>query len=114
PARVAEAPLARGGLRGLRLLPVVAVPVVLLALLGVGEDLVSFADLLEASLGGRVAGIQVWMVLTGQLAIGLPDVLVGRRAGHAENPVVVLLGCCHGPSPPGRRARRGPRPRFSL
>ena len=75
--------------------------VVLLALGRVAEHVVGGRDLLEAVLGARVG---VGVVLLGQLAVGLADLLVGRRVGHPEHLVVVLLEPltlgCHGRSPP--------------
>ena len=49
--------------------------VVLLALLGVRERVVGLLDLLEALLGRAVAGVAVGVVLAGQLAVGLLDLL---------------------------------------
>src|SRR6185436_13138229 len=55
--------------RGLLVLPPVrAELVVLLALVGVAEDLVGLVDLLELRLGGLVARIDVRVMLAGQLA----------------------------------------------
>ena len=44
--------------------------VVHLAFLGVREDFVGFLNLLELLFGGFVAGIQVRVILAGQLAVG--------------------------------------------
>ena len=55
--------------------------VVLLALLGVADDVVGLGDRLEAVLGGLVARVGVGVVRTGELAVGLLD--VGRRASLA-------------------------------
>ena len=68
--------------------PVLADLVVLLALVGVTEDVVGRADLLEAVLGARV-GVRV--VLLGQLPVGARDLLVGGRRDDPEHLVVVLL-----------------------
>jgi hypothetical protein len=57
--------------------------VVLLALVGVGEDVVGVLDLLKALLGFLVAGIGVGVVAPCQLAVGLLDLL---RGGGARNP----------------------------
>ena len=62
--------------------------VVLLALVGVAEDVVGRRDLLEALLVTRV-GVRV--VLLGQLAVGAGDLLGRGRLGHAQDLVVVLL-----------------------
>src|SRR5207247_6493963 len=51
--------------------------VVLLALLRVTHDVVGGLDLLEALLGLLVAGVAVRVILPGELAIGLLD-LLGR------------------------------------
>src|SRR5262249_1020890 len=64
--------------------------IVLGALVGIGEHSVSLADLLEALLGARVAGILVWMVLTGEGAVGLLQRGVVGVARDAEDLVVVL------------------------
>ena len=51
--------------------------VVLLALVGVAEDVVGGGDLLEAVLRARV---RVRVVLLGELAVGAAQLLVGRRS----------------------------------
>ena len=68
--------------------PVLADLVVLLALLGITEDVVRRADLLEAVLGARVG---VGVVLLGQFPVGARDLLVGGRGDDPEHLVVVLL-----------------------
>src|ERR1035437_6869515 len=50
--------------------------VVMRALLGVGENRVSFAAFLEALFGARIVRIAVGMVLQSELAIGALDFLV--------------------------------------
>ena len=47
-------------------------------------------DLLEALLGGRVARIAIRMVLTGELAVGLLDLVRRGRTRHAQDLVGVL------------------------
>ena len=69
--------------------PVVAVLVVGGARLGVGQHLVGGADLLEALLGLGVAGVYVRVVLAGELAEGIANVLVRCRTRDAEDRVVV-------------------------
>src|SRR5215471_159236 len=64
--------------------------IVLGALVGIGEHGVGLADLLEALLGARVAGILVRMVLTSEGAVGLLQRGVVGVAGDAEDLVVVL------------------------
>src|SRR5919109_2201160 len=51
--------------------------IVLLALLGIREDVVGPLDLLEALLGGRVSRVAVRVELPGQLAVGLLDLVRG-------------------------------------
>src|SRR5919206_513555 len=62
-----------------------AARVVLLALLGVGQDRVRALDLLEALLGGLVAGVAVRVVLARELAVRLLDVLLRRLLVDAED-----------------------------
>src|SRR5204862_296502 len=63
--------------------------VVLLALLGVGEDVVGLGDLLEALLGPLVARVAVGVVLARELAVGLLDLIRRRVLRHTERLVVV-------------------------
>src|SRR6185503_2853473 len=65
--------------------------VVLLALLGIAQDVVRRGDVLEVFLGFLVSGIRVRVVLLRQLLIGARDVLVGRTLRYAEHVVIVLL-----------------------
>ena len=58
--------------------------IVHLALLRVAQDVVGFLDLLEALLGGFVAGIQVGMILARQLAVRLADIVVLGIARDAQ------------------------------
>src|SRR5205807_2640421 len=71
------------------LLPVRAVGVVLLPLLRVAEDLMGLVDLLEALDRTRVVGIDVGMVLAGELAEGGMHLLGGRPPGDAKDLVVI-------------------------
>src|SRR5215467_3103726 len=64
--------------------------VVLLAFVGIAEDLVRLVDLLELRLGGFVAWIDVGMELARQLAERLLQILVRGGLRHAEDRVVVL------------------------
>src|SRR5262249_28458166 len=97
--------------------------VVLLALLGIAEDLVGFVQLLEARLRRRVAWIDVGVVLARELPVRLFDLLLGGGLRHAEGGVVVFE--IHrvirtpasgrwlptpGPRACGRRAPPAPRP----
>jgi hypothetical protein len=86
----------------LDLLPIVAPAVVLLALLGIGEHRVGLADLLELRLGLLVAGVDVGVVLAGELAVGGLDVLFGRGAADAEHRVIVAFGVRRHATPPGK------------
>ena len=78
--------------------------VVLLALGVVAEHVVGRRHLLEAFLGGGVVRIAIGMQITGELAVGLGDLLGRGRVGHAEDAVVILLEpfalCCHLSAPP--------------
>ena len=83
--------LAGGGARGARkLVPVVAEAVVELALFGVFEGFVGFADLFEPAFGLGVVGIDVRMVLAGETPIGAFDLLFVGFAVDAEDFVIVL------------------------
>src|SRR6266540_2333184 len=64
-----------------------AEPVVMGALLGVGEDRVGLADLLEALLGGLVAGIAVGVMDSGEVAVGFLESGIVGVAGYDENGV---------------------------
>ena len=74
-------------------LPVVAVLVVLLALVLVGQDVVRGVDLLEQRLGGLVVGIYVRVVLAGQLAVSAADLFV---VALLFTPRIVIV-LCHMP-----------------
>ena len=76
--------------------------VVVGALVGVGQDGVRLADLLEALLGLLVAGVAVGVVGAGEVAVGLLQLRVVGVPGDAEDAVVVLGGHA--------RRRRGRRP----
>src|SRR5262249_17359504 len=78
--------------------------VVLLALLRVGERVVRVLDLLELLLGGGVARVLVRVVLGGELAVGLLDLLRRRALLHAER----VVERCH-LLPLGRRRDDDPR-----
>ena len=86
--RGCRGPCAAGLLVGL---PVGTELVVGLALLGVGEDLVGLADLLEALLGRGVALVDVGMVLAGKATEGLLDVGLTGALVYAEGGVVVAI-----------------------
>src|SRR5581483_10421243 len=88
--------------------PVGAELVVLLSLLGVGEDVVRLVDLLEALLGRLVVRVEVGVELTGELAVSRADLFVGGSLFEPQGRVVVLeLHPWHlVPRPPGTRLRR--------
>ena len=69
----------------------VAVAVVVGALVGVAENLIRLAGLLETLLGGMIAGVEVRVMLTRHLAVGALQLLVAGAAGDAEYFVIVLL-----------------------
>ncbi len=66
-----------------------AAGVVLLPLLGVRQRVVCLLDLLEALLGGLVAGVPVRVVLARKLPVGLLDLLFRGLPGDAERRVEV-------------------------
>ena len=77
---------------GARVEGVVAVLVVGGALLGVAQNLIGMAELLEIFLGGLVAGVFVRMKFYRLFAVGFFDFVVVRAARHAENFVIVAFG----------------------
>ena len=94
-AEVGGKPAARAGCASRAALPEArehAAGVVLLALLGVGEGVVGLLDLLELLLGLLVAGVAVRVVLAGELAVGLLDLIRARLARHAEHRVQIARG----------------------
>ena len=99
-------------------LPVRTELVIGLALLGVREDLVGLADLLEALLGAGVPGVDVGMVLAGKTTEGLLDVgLIGALLYAKRGVVIAILhpspSVAKPPrvaAPAGRRASWHPSP----
>jgi len=70
--------------------------VVSLALLGIGENVVRFLNLLEFFFRGLVTGIEVGMILARQAAVGLANILLAGLARDSQKVVVILLGGrCH-------------------
>jgi hypothetical protein len=59
-------------------------------LLGVGEDLVSVLDLFKALLGLRVLPVGIRVVLTGQLSVSPPDVVLRSALVYPEYLVKIL------------------------
>ena len=86
---------ATGALPLLVLLPARTELVVLLALLGIAEDLVGLVDLLESIFGSLVALVHIRVVLAGELAEGGADLLVGGGPRNAQDRVVVLESRWH-------------------
>ena len=72
-----------------------AVLVVTGALLLVGQDFISLADLLEHLFGTLVAGVPVGVVLHGLLAVGLFNFLGGGAFVYAKNLVIIAFIFCH-------------------
>jgi hypothetical protein len=82
-----------------RLQPLVAELVVELPLLGVAEDVVRIGDVLELLLRLLVPRIDVRVMLPGQLAVRLPDVVRAGVTWHPEGGIQIL-GFGH--QPPAR------------
>ena len=61
------------------------------ALVLVGQDLIGFVDLLELGLSHGVAGVQVGVVLLGQLAVGFFQFVIGRALGNAKDFVIITF-----------------------
>src|SRR6202043_3084384 len=68
--------------------------IVHLPLLGVGENVVGFLNLLEFLFGGFIAGIQVRMIFAGKLSIGLANLFLSGLARPTQQFVIILFGCC--------------------
>jgi hypothetical protein len=79
-----------------------AVAVVGWAFLGIGENLIGFADFLEFLLGLFIALMFVGMMLDGEFAVGFFNFLGGDSAANAEHFVVIFFGG-HGLGGGGRR-----------
>src|SRR5262249_47570869 len=72
----------------------VAVLVIASALVGVHQHAVGLGALLELLFRLAVPRIAVGVVLHRQLTVGALDLLLGGRAGHAQDFVVVTLRLC--------------------
>jgi len=79
-----------------------AVAVVGWAFLGIGEDLIGFADFFEFFLGFFIALMFVGMMLDGEFSVSLFNFLGGDSAANAKNFVVIFFGG-HGLGGGGRR-----------
>src|SRR5205085_6455033 len=91
--------------------PIRAEGVVLLPLLRVGEEVVGVLHLLEPLLGGVVARVPVRVVLAGELAVGLLDLVRGRRLRDAEGLIRVRHAALSSGGPADTTTRAGRRPR---
>ena len=86
--------------RGIDVVGVKADLVVDFALLGIAENFVRLGERLELFFGRFVPRIDVGMVLARELAKRFTNIVSGGRLLHAENLVIIFLGCrCH--SSPG-------------
>src|SRR5207244_7387697 len=83
---------ARGARARETIIRVEAYLVVHLPLLGIAQDVVSLLHILEALLGGFVAGVQIWMIFVREFPVSLADFLRVGFAGNAERLVILVLG----------------------
>jgi hypothetical protein len=81
-------------------LPVWAELIVTLALVGIREHLIRFVDLFEALFGPAIPGIQIRVILSGELAVGLPDLVVRSVPLNPQSLVIVLK--LHSAQAPGK------------
>ena len=65
--------------------------VVHLPLFRVAQDVIGFLDVLEAVFGGLVSGIQIRMVLPGELPVSLPDFVFRSGRGNTQGFVVIVF-----------------------
>jgi hypothetical protein len=70
-------------------LPVLAVLVVLAAVVGVREDFISLVDLLKTGLGGFITGVDIWVVFSGEPAVGLADIGIRGLGVYAQDLIIV-------------------------
>jgi hypothetical protein len=73
----------------------VAVAIIALPFVGVGEDLIRFAGFLEFGLGLLVAGVAIRMMLHGQLAIGTLDFFGIGALADAKDFIIVPFRVGH-------------------
>jgi hypothetical protein len=71
-------------------LPLIAVLVIFLPLLGVGENLMGLIDLLELGLSCFIPRVYIGMMFSSQLTISLLYFLGGGCLDQAENVIVIL------------------------
>ena len=72
-----------------------AVLVVHGALLGIAQDIIGLLHVLETVFGGLIPGVEIGVVLAGELSIGFADVVRGCLLGDAERFVILVLGRRH-------------------
>ena len=68
--------------------------IVALALVGVAQHVIGLGQLLELLLGLLIPRVLIWVVLDGELAIGLLQLIGRSTLAHPEYLVVISL-CCH-------------------
>lgn len=73
----------------------VAVLIIAGFFVGVGKHLIGLVDFLEPGLGLLVAGMEVRMVLLGQLAVRLFDLGLRSSPGDAQDLIIISFLLCH-------------------
>ena len=73
----------------------VAVLVIAGFFIGVGKHLIGLVDFLEPGLGLLVAGMEVRMVLLGQLPVRLFDLSLRSSPGDAQDLIIISFLLCH-------------------
>jgi len=66
--------------------------IVLFSFLGIAQHLIRSGDIFEPLSGGFIPGIGIWMVLLGEVSIGLFDLVGARFLFHPEDFVIVSMG----------------------
>ena len=87
PRRASPTPRSRVG-AGLR---VETELIVHLPFLTIAEDAIGFLDIFEAVLRGPVPGVHIRVMLAGEPAVSLADLILAGLALDAKNPIVVFL-----------------------
>jgi hypothetical protein len=72
------------------ILPVLTELVIFLALLRIGKDLIGSIHLLEPGLGRLITGVNIRVMLAGQLSIGLLYLLLSSLSADTEKLIVIL------------------------